>query len=187
MTGDTRVAPLRSGSAVAADAAVIAAVAVFFLLRPALGQARSIPLAVCFAGMAVASVARGARSRPTGVVALPLLVGAVAVVGARILAGPAVPVRAGVVAVTLNVGAAVAEEAFFRGFLYGKLERWGTAVAVAASALAFALVHVPLYGTAALPVDVGAGLLLSWQRAATGGGSVPAATHTLANLLVVIP
>ena len=58
--------------------------------------------------------------------------------------------------------------------------------AVTASALVFALVHVPLYGIAVLPVDLGAGLLFSWQRAATGRWSVPAATHAAANLLAVI-
>jgi membrane protease YdiL (CAAX protease family) len=185
-----RGTPARLGRALAsttADGAVVAAVAAFFLLRPSLGPVRVFPLALCFAGMAAASLARGTGSRPTGVVALPFLVGAVAVVAARFMSGSAAPVRAGALAVALNIGAAVAEEAFFRGFLFVRLERWGIGVAVAASALAFALVHVPLYGTAAFPVDLGAGLLLSWQRWATGRWSVPAATHALANLLVVMP
>jgi hypothetical protein len=45
---------------------------------------------------------------------------------------------------------------------------------------------VPLYGVAALPVDLGAGLLLSWQRWAAGTWTVPAATHAAANLLAVV-
>ena len=49
------------------------------------------------------------------------------------------------------------------------------AVVVVGSALLFAAVHVPLYGVAALPVDLGAGLLLSWQRWASGTWTVPAA------------
>jgi hypothetical protein len=45
---------------------------------------------------------------------------------------------------------------------------------------------VPLHGTAALPVDLGAGLFLSWQRWASGTWAAPAATHALANLVVVL-
>ena len=45
-------------------------------------------------------------------------------------------------------------------------------------------VHSP--GWVALPVDLGAGLVLSWQRWACGRWEVPAATHALANLLVVL-
>jgi len=82
--------------------------------------------------------------------------------------------------------AAVAEEAFFRRFLYGRLLPVGAGAAVGLTALAFAMVHVPAYGWAAFPVDLGAGLLLSWQRWASGRWTVPAATHVLANLLVVI-
>ena len=58
--------------------------------------------------------------------------------------------------------------------------------AVVGSAAAFGLIHLPLYGWAAFPVDLGAGLLLSWQRWASGTWAVPAATHAAANLLAVI-
>jgi membrane protease YdiL (CAAX protease family) len=58
-------------------------------------------------------------------------------------------------------------------------------VAIVGSAVAFALVHLPAYGTSALPVDLGAGLLLSWQRWASGTWTVPTATHGVANLMVV--
>ena len=51
------------------------------------------------------------------------------------------------------------------------------------SALLFAVIHVPLYGVAALPIDVGAGLVFGWQRWAAGSWRVPAATHALANLI----
>ena len=163
---------------------------IFLLTRQELAPLGVAGLAAGYAGLAAASIAvvpRNAEGRAHPGWAVPLAVGCAAVTVARALAGPAPPLRAGVMVLTLNVAAAVSEEAFFRGFLFGRLERWGAAVAVVASALAFALIHVPLYGTAAFPVDLGAGLLLSWQRAATGGWSVPAATHTLANLLVVIP
>jgi len=80
----------------------------------------------------------------------------------------------------------VAEEALFRRLAYARLERFGAAVAIAGSAILFGLVHVPAYGPAALPVDVGAGLLFGWQRWASGTWTVPAATHAFANALVVL-
>ena len=46
--------------------------------------------------------------------------------------------------------------------------------------------HIPSYGLAAFPVDLGAGLLFGWQRWAAGTWTVPAATHAAANLLAVI-
>ena len=90
------------------------------------------------------------------------------------------------VAVALNALAAVAEEAFFRRYLYGLVERYGAVVAVAVTAGAFALVHVTVWGWWVLPLDLAAGLVLSWQRAATGRWSVPAATHVVANTLALL-
>lgn len=85
-----------------------------------------------------------------------------------------------------GVVAAVAEELFFRRFLYGWwLSRWGAPMAIVGSSLAFAFVHVPLYGLSALPIDLGAGLLLGWQRWATGAWTAPAVTHVAANLLTL--
>lgn len=96
---------------------------------------------------------------------------------------PAAPV-AGVV--LLNSLAAVAEEAFFRRLVYGLLAPRGAAVAVVGSGVAFAAVHVTVWGAWVLPLDVAAGLLLSWQRWASGRWTVPAATHVAANVLAVI-
>ena len=50
----------------------------------------------------------------------------------------------------------------------------------------FAAVHVTVYGLWVLPLDLAAGLLLGWQRQATGSWLVPAVTHAIANLLVVV-
>jgi membrane protease YdiL (CAAX protease family) len=96
------------------------------------------------------------------------------------------PSNTAVAAVPLSVIAAVSEEALFRRLAFGALDRLGTAVAIAGTAIAFGLVHVPLYGTAALPVDLGAGLLFSWQRWASGSWGAPAVTHVAANVLVVV-
>lgn len=91
------------------------------------------------------------------------------------------------VALALNALAAVAEEAFFRRYLYGVLEgSHGPAAAVGVTAGLFALVHVTVWGWWVLPLDLAAGLVLSWQRAATGRWSVPAVTHVLANSLALL-
>ena len=116
-----------------------------------------------------------------------LAVGAVAFAVGRAVVE--VPVRSGPVAVVLalNALAAVAEEAFFRRYLYGLVdERWGPTVAVVVTAGAFALVHVTVWGLWVLPLDLAAGLVLSWQRAASGRWSVPAATHVAANSLALL-
>jgi membrane protease YdiL (CAAX protease family) len=95
------------------------------------------------------------------------------------------PARGGWLVAATGVVAAVAEELFFRRLVYGWLSRRGPAVAVAGSALLFALVHLPAYGAAVLPIDLAAGLVFGWQRYASGGWTAPAATHALANLLAL--
>jgi membrane protease YdiL (CAAX protease family) len=95
--------------------------------------------------------------------------------------GAASPVTA--LAVAANILAAVSEELFFRRLMYAWLTRWGPAPAVAGTAVAFGLVHLPAYGIIALPIDIGAGVLFGWQRWASGGWSAPAVTHAVANLL----
>jgi membrane protease YdiL (CAAX protease family) len=118
---------------------------------------------------------------------LPVLVlGATAVLVARLAAGTAPQLPGGVLALGFVTLAGVAEEALFRGALYGRLERLGAAPAIAGSAVVFALIHIPSYGLPALPVDLGAGLLFGWQRWASGRWTVPAATHAAANLLAVM-
>ena len=115
-----------------------------------------------------------------------LLLGMAAVTAAAWLAGPSVAAPWGAAALPLSILAAVAEEALFRRVAYARLTRFGPLVAVAGSAMLFGLVHVPGYGLAALPVDVGAGLLFGWQRWSSGTWTVPAATHAFANAVVVL-
>jgi membrane protease YdiL (CAAX protease family) len=118
--------------------------------------------------------------------AVVLLVGVAAFVLGRALGGgeAIAPLTGRVVA--LNTLAAVAEEAFFRRLVYGALLDNGPLVAVTGSALLFALVHVTVYGAWVLPIDVAAGLVLSWQRWASGGWWAPALTHVVANVLAVV-
>ncbi len=150
------------------------------------GGPRIALLALLLGSVAVAAltvpVAAGVRRERRGAV---LVVGAAAVLLATAAALPAVPAPLGPWALPLALLAAVAEEALFRRAMYGWLEPAGPAIAIAVTATAFALIHLPLYGAAALPVDLGAGLLLSWQRWASGTWAVPAATHGLANALAV--
>lgn len=115
-----------------------------------------------------------------------LAVGLAAVALALATGGRPVPAPLIAWALPLTLLAAVAEEALFRRAMYGALERRGAVVAIGVTALAFALVHVPIYGVAVLPVDLGAGLLLSWQRWASGSWTVPAATHAAANVLMTV-
>jgi membrane protease YdiL (CAAX protease family) len=138
--------------------------------------------AILAASLLVPTAPDRARLHPATVLGIGLAaLGLAAVAGGR---PPAAPL--GATALSLALFAAVAEEALFRRAAYGWLAGYGVAVAVVGSALIFAAIHVPLYGAAAFPVDLGAGLLLSWQRWASGTWAVPAATHAAANLLAVV-
>ena len=148
-------------------------------------------LALIFASILTASLVvpssapgpSAAARVPRGVV---LVVGLAGVGAAAVAAGTPVPLPVGAATIPLSMLAAVAEEALFRRAAFGALEPYGTAVAVVGAALLFALVHVPLYGVAAFPVDLGAGLVFGWQRWASGAWTVPATTHAAANLLVML-
>lgn len=158
------------------------------LWLPALGAAGrmaglvAILLAVLVASLLVPVPRSVGRLHP----AIVLGVGLAGVALVLVTVGRPVPTSYAAWAVPLALLAAVAEEALFRRTLYGALEPRGAAVAVVVSAVAFALLHVPLYGVAALPVDLGAGLLLSWQRWASGSWAAPATTHAAANLAITV-
>jgi len=78
---------------------------------------------------------------------------------------------------------AVAEEALLRGALLEALrEAAGLPAAVLLTSVVFALIHVPLYGWAVVPVDLAAGVWLAGLRLASGGVGAPAVAHLLADL-----
>lgn len=78
---------------------------------------------------------------------------------------------------------AVAEESLLRGSLYRAVDvRYGAAAAIGVSSVAFALLHVPVYGWDVLPLDLAVGVWLGALRAVTGSVAVPAAAHALADL-----
>ena len=166
---------------------------VLLVLRPVLlrdGGHPTLTLTVLFVALLVAGWAwprRTSATAPAAVRSLPVLgVGLVAFALGRIVGGGHAPQPLALRVVALGTLAAVAEEAFFRRLVYDALLPGGAAVAVVGSALLFALVHVTVYGTWVLPIDLAAGLLLSWQRWASGSWKVPALTHVVANLLVVM-
>jgi membrane protease YdiL (CAAX protease family) len=125
---------------------------------------------------------RAARMSTTAAVAVGL--GAFAL--GRVIGGGHAPAGLTIALVVTNTLAAVAEEAFFRRLCYVLLAPGGTAWAVVGSSVLFAVVHVTTYGLWVLPLDLAAGLVLGWQRAATGSWRAPAITHVVVNLLIVL-
>jgi len=171
-------------AALAAAGLTLLTLRLFVLASPSAGTllaATYLILWVVFVAVPVHSIGQPALSP-----ALVVAIGLGGIVAAAAAGGSPVPLAHGPEVLALNSLAAVAEEAFFRRFLYGRLLRFGPAAAIVISAVLFAAVHVPVYGVAVLWVDLGAGLLLSWQRWASGGWAAPAATHVAANLLAVI-
>ncbi|GAC1358677.1 MAG: hypothetical protein NVSMB4_17980 [Acidimicrobiales bacterium] len=121
---------------------------------------------------------------PVAVVTLGVGIAAFAV--GRVLTAGRAPAPLTFDVVALTSVAAIAEEAFFRRLVFGILRVEGAAAAVAGSAVLFAVVHASEYGWWVVPLDLAAGLILGWQRLATGRWWVPAVTHVIANVLVVI-
>ena len=180
---------VRAREAMAAKIVIVVGTAVLFMRPFAIPPpgVRVSLFAVSYLTIGIASIAVPAeRYRARLAPSIVLLMGFASVALSASVAGTPVPLPWSAAALPLSLLAAVAEEALFRRLAFARLERFGAVVAVAGSALLFGLVHVPAYGLAALPVDVGAGLLFGWQRWASGTWTVPAATHALANALVVL-
>lgn len=79
---------------------------------------------------------------------------------------------------------APAEEAFLRGVLYDAVaRRWSADAAIVVAAVAFGLMHVPLYGWHALPLDTAVGVVLGVARLASGTWLAPAIAHTAADVV----
>lgn len=174
-------------------AALLAGFAVSVGLRVLVGGdnvAQSIAAGLVFAGCLVAlSVA--ARTRVPfswravglgllGVVVVCLPVGFEEAVAVRPLRSTTgfLPWASAVVVV------ASAEEVFLRGALFEAVRaRWSVRWAVVVGALAFALLHVPLYGWQAVPLDLAVGLVLGGLRAEAGTPLAPAVTHVGADLI----
>jgi len=84
-------------------------------------------------------------------------------------------------AITLVV--ATAEELVLRGVLFDALTgTLGVTAAIGITSVAFALLHVPLYGWQVVPLDLGVGLVLAGLRLVSGSVAAPAIAHALADL-----
>jgi membrane protease YdiL (CAAX protease family) len=135
------------------------------------------------AGSLLVPVAPGRRRLPP---AIALGVGAAALGLAVWASGRPLPARYDHWMLPLVILGAVAEEALFRRVGFAALEPAGAVIAIGVTSFLFAAIHLPLYGVAAFPVDLGAGLLFGWQRWASGTWTTSAATHSLANVLAVL-
>jgi len=167
---------------------VMAAAVTLFAARPLLNRAMHDPtpaLVALFGALLVLGLAWPLTSQRPRDVVVVLALGLAAFAFGRLVSGHAPPAPTARVVLLASL-AAVAEEAFFRRFVYAVLDIGGAALAVGGSTLLFALAHVTVYGWWVLPLDLAAGLVLSWQRWASGTWKVPAATHLVANLLVVL-
>lgn len=83
-----------------------------------------------------------------------------------------------------TLAVASAEEAFLRGALYDAVARARSVdAAVVVGAIAFAALHVPLYGWHVVPLDFAVGLALGALRMLTGTWTAPAVAHAGADLI----
>jgi len=142
------------------------------------------------ARLALKRRSRGPTGPASGGERVPAALGVLAglAVGAVLLApvvsGPfsARPLSAFVPWAVIAALVATLEETSIRGVLY---HQWageaGTLVAIVVGAAVFALIHLPRYGLAAMPLDAAVGLALGGLRALTGRVLPCAVAHTVAD------
>lgn len=184
---------LRPSGRMARPALILAGLAVVVGLRweaTVHGAAEAIAIGLVF-GLGLLVVALGGGWRPVPERLTSVAIGAA---GGAVLVALAIVTRWGqlpssapaavfVPWVAVTVFVASAEELVLRGALFDELDKSiGTLGAVLITSIAFALMHVPLYGWHVVPLDLGVGLWLAGLRLATGGIAAPAIAHTLADL-----
>jgi membrane protease YdiL (CAAX protease family) len=111
-----------------------------------------------------------------------LMIGAILL--APVVAGPlsARPLSAFLPWAAIAALVATLEEASIRGVLFRQWEgEAGTTAAIVIGAAVFALIHLPRYGLAAMPLDAAVGLALGGLRALTGRVMPCAVAHTVAD------
>ncbi len=119
-----------------------------------------------------------------GLAGAALLVG-LAIAASRLAGRPlqVVPGSDFVPWVLVTILVASAEELVLRGALFDALQTAsGTSLAVAVTSVAFALMHVPLYGWHVVPLDLGVGVFLAGLRLTSGSVAAPAIAHIVADL-----
>ncbi|TML79781.1 MAG: CPBP family intramembrane metalloprotease [Actinobacteria bacterium] len=141
-------------------------------------------VAVGVLGMAGVVTYRDVEHPSRSRIAAVTLIGVAAVAAVRLISPP-IHVAYTSWAFGANVVAAVAEEAFFRRFVYGWIAARSEDLAIVIAAVLFAVIHIPVYGVGVLPIDLAAGLLLGWQRRESGTWLSPAITHVVANIILM--
>ena len=143
--------------------------------------ARSATSAAAFRPLAVAkAIAIGAAF---GLALVGIVVVGSAISGTSVPAGMGRPAAPFFPWAAITILVAGAEEALLRGRLFDATRRAGGVVtAVLLTTVAFALMHVPLYGWHVVPLDLAVGLGLAGLRLATGGVLAPAVSHAVADL-----
>ena len=130
-----------------------------------------------------AAVRAAALGAGFGLALVAIVIAGASIAGAQLVPGLARPAAdlAPWAAVTILV--ACAQEALLRGRLFDAIRHAGGVVpAVLVSTIAFALMHVPLYGWHVVPLDLAVGLAFAGLRLATGSVLAPAAAHSVADL-----
>jgi membrane protease YdiL (CAAX protease family) len=150
------------------------------------GPARSPVAGLVFAGLLVALAAAAGTRVPLSARAVAIGLG-----GGLLVCLPVAVSRAGLplhtvdgfAAWALVVGVvATAEEVFLRGTLYDAVATVaGVRAAIAVGAVAFALLHVPLYGWHVVPLDLVVGIVLGELRRVSGTAAAPATAHVCAD------
>jgi membrane protease YdiL (CAAX protease family) len=147
-------------------------------------------------GGALMALAFAGGVRPGRILATPLAIGAGVglALAALTVVGPAIggttyvpglgrPAAPFVPWALITIVVASAEEGVLRGALFDRIDRVaGVVPAIAATTVAFALMHVPLYGWHVVPLDLAVGLVLAGLRLWTRGLAAPTAAHVVADV-----
>ncbi len=105
------------------------------------------------------------------------------IAGAPIIPGLSRPAAPFLPWALITVLVATAEEGILRGVLFDRLRAaGGLPIAIAATTIAFALMHVPLYGWHVVPLDLAVGLGLAGLKLSTRTVLAPAIAHAVADL-----
>ena len=84
---------------------------------------------------------------------------------------------------SITILVATAEEGILRGVLFDRIRATrGAAAAIALTTIAFALIHVPVYGWHVVPLDLAVGLGFAGLRLSTRSVLAPVVAHVVADL-----
>lgn len=118
-----------------------------------------------------------------GLALVAIVVAGAAIAGVSLPPGLGRPAAPFLPWAVITILVATTEEALLRGRMFDAVRQAGGLVpAMVVTTLAFALMHVPLYGWHVVPLDLAVGLGFAGLRLATRGVIAPAAAHSVADL-----